>query len=190
MSINLNDSQFDEPKIFNNGLAGLVKNVTLSVEKKDVNDQSRNPDYRLVVTDSEGSSINQGFYYFEPRPGASEQEIEKSKGYEVGRLVHLARAVMGENAVLPEVNTAQEALDTVMKLVTSNAGSNTFNVFVTYGTVDRPSQYLGLRKFRFIEPSSVSKTSLVQGAKDNMTRLVPDAPAEGSTTLSSATQGW
>ena len=185
--INLNDSQFADSKIFNNGKAVLVKDVTLSVEKN----ESDSPAFWLTLTDTAGATLKQGFFYFSPNPAASEADVERSRGYEVGRLVHLARAVMGDNAELPEVKNAQDALDVVMKLIRDNAGSNKFNVFDTYETVNLQSQYLKLRRFRFIEPAGSESTTLLQGAKDNMERVQPDSPSNQETGVEAgAANGW
>lgn len=189
MSINLNDKQFETTaiKVFNGGKAGLVKNVAVSVTKKTPAEADNAPDYKLILTDEEGAELNEGFYYFTPRQGASTEEVKTSEGYELTRLVHLARAVMGADAQLPEVNTVREALDSIMKLVSNNAGGKTFNVFVNYGTTVRPSQYLRLRRFNFIESSEVESTTLVQGTKDNMQRITPDTPV---TPPAAAASGW
>jgi len=52
--INLNDDTFDggsNVTIFNNGTAGIVENVKLSVRKKTAEDKDRAPDYKLTYTD-------------------------------------------------------------------------------------------------------------------------------------------
>lgn len=187
MSINLNDSKFQESKIFNNGKAGLVTDVTLSVAKKTAEDHEMAPDYKLIVTDSDGSEINAGFYYFKPRDGATQTEVESSQGYEVGRYVHLARAVMGEDYVLPEVNSVEEALDVVMKLVMDNAGSKKFNVYTNYGTVGYPKQYLQVRRYNFVEPADVEVSRLRANGKDILTPVTPDSTTASETAVS---QGW
>lgn len=188
MSINLNDSQFAGKTIFNNGKAGVASNVKLQVVKKTSSDKETAPDYKVIFTDSQGGELNEGFYYFKPRPGATPEEVKKAEGYELSRLVHFARAVMGKNAQLPEVSSVQAALDTIMKLVNDNVGDKQFNIFVSYGTVDRPSQYLGLRRFNFIEPAT-EDSGLFQAPRDNMDRVTPDTPSNepASTT---ATSGW
>jgi hypothetical protein len=68
---NLNDEkEFNTGvSILNGGNAGLVKDVTITVEKKQ--DTSNKPDYQLVVTDKQGS-INEGFYY--PTPNSAKDE--------------------------------------------------------------------------------------------------------------------
>lgn len=186
MSINLNDEQFAGSRIFNNGVAGLAKDVTISVVKKTDEDHQNAPEYKLVATDSNGGSANSPFYYFSPRDGATEEEVTKSRNGEIARLVSLARAVMGEEYKLPQVESVQEALDVVMELVRDNAGSKKFNVYATYGTAYRPSQYIGLRKYNFIEPATENST-LTPSPSDNLERVTPDAPKEQE---AAATSGW
>jgi hypothetical protein len=187
MSINLNDSKFAGTRVFNAGKAGLAQDVTVKVTKKTDEDHERAPDYRLVFTDESGGEINTGFYYFEPRDGATKEEVERSQGYELGRYVHLARAVMGDDYELPTVNDMTEALDTVMTLVRDNVGSKKFNIYTNYGTVGYAKQYLQVRKYNFIEPADVKTSTLYASSKDIMEPVQPDAPAETSSVASS---GW
>ena len=175
---NLNDEkEFNTGvSIFNGGVAGLVKDVTISVEKKQ--DQSNKPDYQLIV-EKGGSTINEGFYYPTPNPQKSEEDNNKYAKMQVGRILHVARAVMGDQYEFPQVNSAKEAYDVLFKLIKENAGDKKFNVFTTYGNKNRPSQYLGLRYFDFIEPAT-ENSSLFQKNTDMMERLVADAPQTNS----------
>ncbi len=176
--INLNDRQFvdNSPKIFNNGIAGKVEGVTLSVERKPTGDTSNIPDYKLIATDDREASVNVGFYHFSANPRKNEKENARSQQLFLSRIVSLAKAVMGEEYELPEVETAKEALDFIMRLVSENAGTKKFNVYVTYGTTTRPSQYLGLRYFDFIEPANTDpkRSKLVRKNIDLMEQLTPD----------------
>lgn len=189
MSIDLNDKQFEANQVFNNGKAGRTENVTISVEKKTDDDHERAPDYKVIATDEGGATVNEGFYYFQPKDGDNEKEVKRKSKAEISRYVSLARAVMGEDAKLPEVSTPQEALDAIMKLVKENAGSQKFNVFTNYGTEGYASKYLRLRRYNFIEPASTpeEESSLKPGARDIMTPVQPDAAA---TTTAEASSGW
>lgn len=186
--INLNDEQFASKtvKIFNNGEAGLVENVDIRVEKKQPSDPDNLPDYKLIAVDENEAEVNEGFYYFTPNPQNTDEKNQANQGYQISRLVHLARAVMGDDYTLPEVPSIKDAYDTVFKLVRDNAGSKKFNVYVTYGTVDRPSQYLGLRYFNFIEDAE-GTSKLFPSKKDQLTRVQPDQPKED---VKSAASGW
>jgi hypothetical protein len=183
MSINLNDSQFESTPIFNGGKAGLARDIEIvDVVTRKVDDNPRTPDYKILFKDERGAEINQGWYYFSPKEGASAEKIEKSKQIELSRLVHLARAVMGEDSTLPEVTDVQNALDVVMKLVKDNGKAKKYNVYVTYGSAYKPSQYLGLRYFNFIEDASNEVSKLRPSANDVLERVTPDEPTVGNAT--------
>lgn len=173
--INLNGKQFEGTTIFNGGNAGLVNDVTIEVTKRAVDEPENYPDYKLSVKDATGAEITQGFYYFTPNPEKSDDYNEKRATQEVSRILHLARAVMGNGYNFPEVNSVKEAYDVLFKLVKDNAGTKKFNIFATYGTTMRPSKYLGLRYFDYIEPAT-SNTSLHTKRADNMERIEADEP--------------
>lgn len=178
---NLNDdNQFGGSGVFNNGKAGLVKNVKISVEERPVG--TNQPHYKLVATDGTGSA-NQGFYYPEPNPQKDAAANEKTAKMNIGRVLHAAKAVMGDDYVFPEVSSAKEAYDTLFKLIKENSKDKLFNVYATYGTKARPSQYLGLRFFDFIE-AATDDTKLHPKAMDMMEPITPDAPS------ASMDEGW
>ena len=54
----LNEKKFGGTVIFNNGQAGLVKNVEISVEKRQPGEPETYPNYKLVVSDDLGK-VNQ-----------------------------------------------------------------------------------------------------------------------------------
>lgn len=176
--IDLNGKDFEQQSvaIFNNGEAGLVQNVDVKVEKKDPSEPDNRPDFRLVVEDGVGS-INQGFYYFTPNPQDSTERQKTRETQEVSRVLHVARAVLGADYTFPSVSTAREAYDMLFKLIAENVGGKKFNVFVTYGTLNRPNKkgYMGLRYFDFIEPAG--ETHFRTKPQDLMSRVEPDAPA-------------
>tara|TARA_R110000772_G_scaffold54130_1_gene123535 strand:- start:55593 stop:56177 length:585 start_codon:yes stop_codon:yes gene_type:complete len=174
--IDLNGKKFEGTAIFNGGNAGVVNEVEISVEKKGADQPDTYPMYKLIVTDKGGAKVNQGFYYFTPNPDNDDAYNEKRETQEVSRVLHIARAVMGTEYAFPAVSTSKEAYDVLFKLVADNAGGKKFNVFVTYGTNSRPSKYLGLRYFNFVETSVEGTTSRFRvGAQDMMTRLTEDA---------------
>ena len=179
---NLNDEkEFSTGKtIFNGGEAGLVKDVEIRVEKKQ--DSSNQPDFKLFANDGMGD-VNEGFYYQTPNPQKSEEDNVRIAKMNVGRVLHVAKAVMGADYTFPEVSGAKEAYDTLFKLIEENSKGKKFNVYTTYGTKDHPKQYLGLRFFNFIEPAGVEKTSLYPNPKDMMEKLSADAPKAD-------TSGW
>lgn len=172
---NLNDEkEFNTGgSIFNGGNTGLVKDVTISVEVKD--DQSNKPDYKLLVTDNMGT-INEGFYYPTPNSSKSEEDNIKVAKMHVGRVLHVAKAVMGDEYEFPQVSSAKEAYDTLFELIQNNSKGKKFNVYTTYGSKQRPSKYLGLRFFDFIE-SATENSKLFPKPADNMEQIIPDAPS-------------
>jgi len=188
MSINLNDSTFEGSRTFNDGKAGLVENVTIKVDKKSVDQPDTYPDYNLTIVDENGGELREGFYNFEPQKDLPMDQVERKKRFFIMRLVHIARAVMGDDYQLPEVKDTKEAMDVVFKLVRDNAGAKKFNVFTTYGSVGYPNKkgYLKLRYFDFIEDAAGENT-LVRKAQDLMEPVVADEP---ETTSSSEVSGW
>ena len=197
MTIDLNGKEFEGgTAIFNGGNAGLVKDVTISVTKRQVDEPENYPNYKLVVKDSAGAEISQGFYYFTPNPQKDEAYNEKRATQEVSRVLHLARAVMGADYNFPaEIGSVQEAYDVLFKLVKDNAEGKKFNIFVTYGTTMRPSKYLGVRYFDYIEAATDSSRLRVKTA-DNMERVVADAPmasqeqSNATPTTAPKTEDW
>lgn len=173
----LNDKGFNGTVIFNNGQGGKVENVTISVEKKSPEQPDTYPAYKLIVDDGTGGKINQGFYYPVPKAGDTPDQVEKAMKREVGRVIHVARAVLGADAVLPSVSTAVEAYDSLFKLIKEGSVGQTFNVFASYGTTGYASQYLGLRYFDFIENTETPTGRLAVKNNDLLERVQEDKPA-------------
>ena len=169
----LNGNDFQENSIFNNGKAGLVENVEISVEKKV--DGSNTPDYKLIAKDNLGT-INVGFYYVTPNPQKSQEDNEKFEKQQVSRVVHAGRAVMGKDFAFPTVTSSKQAYDVIFDLIAKNATGKKFNIFTTYGTTQRPSKYLSFRYFSFIEPADVEVSTLVAKNGDLLERPVEDKP--------------
>lgn len=185
------DKQFGgAPQIFNEGVAGLVDNVTISVEKKEAGEPDNYPDYKLIVKDKAGNTVNQGFYYFTPNQANDDDYNTKRETQEVGRVLHIARAVMGEDYQFPSVNSSKEAFDVLFKLVKDNAANKSFNVYATYGTVVRPSGFIGLRYFNFIEPAGASPSRLTSNKNDNMERVVADEDSKPQEQNTQAVEKW
>lgn len=178
--IDLNGSEFNRPtvSIFNNGVAGRVDNVAISVErvtKVDVMD--KNPDYQVIFTDDIGS-INLGIYY----PG--DDSTESKNKILAQKCSDLVKAVAGENFVFPSFNSYKELVDICMKIVAENSKGKLVNVMATYGTVGFPKKYLGIYKnFNFVEAAGTTPTKLRISKNPNKAeyddlfeRVVEDAP--------------
>lgn len=182
MSVDLNKSEefVKEFKIFNDGKAGVVENVKISIEKKAPGSDDKKPDYKLVATDSTGATINEGFYYQEPDSAGFTK-------YQAQRLIMLARAVLGEEIKFPIWNTPTEVLDGVMKMV-APALNRPFRVAACYGTTKNPSQYIGFRNFGSFIQSMAEVNKLSFTSSDNMVKVTPQ-PTASETLIPKSTSG-
>jgi hypothetical protein len=162
MSTGLDFSQYEESKavsIFNEGVAGLVENTTLSI--KDVEPGNNRPDFNLIHTDSEGRELR-GASIWELKGTEDPEQLKKT----IQNMGRTWRACMGDTPFL--VNPTMRQFWTAI----ANSG-NTFNVFCTYGTLEKPSQYLSPRKYDFIQATGSAKPLTVK-TTDNMVRVKPD----------------
>jgi len=180
--------------VFNNGIAGRVENVRIEVSKKGSADADNVPDYRLTVTDENGAQINQGFYYHKDNSMNSPEKNEANAGYLVDRVLSAARAVVPEDFVFPDVDDANSAIDTLFNIIRQHSSDKTVTVYTTYGTKEKPSKYLGLRFFDFIEKTgNTGYSRLNPRGNDQMERLVEDAPKDPSSNTSDTAKtagGW
>ena len=148
MDFNLNGEEFKSQSvvIFNNGEAGKVENVSIKVEKRKVDEPDNAPDFKVIFTDNNNASVNLGIYY------PNEQSTEGQTKMTVGKCLAIARAVLGNEYIFPEVKSTKEAVDVCMSLTAKAQENAKVNVFVTYGTVGAPKKYIGVYKnFDFIE---------------------------------------
>lgn len=154
--INLNGSEFNSPvvAIFNNGVAGRVDDVSISVEKKKLEDPDNAPAYKVIFTDNLGS-VNMGLYY------PTEESTESQNKMLGQKCADITKAVMGDEFVFPEFGSYKELVDGCMKVIAQNSTNAKVNVFVTYGTMGYPKNYLGIYKnFSFIEKTGTTPTKL------------------------------
>jgi hypothetical protein len=189
---NLNDKSFDGGvAIFNGGNAGKVNNVEMNVEKKKVTDADNAPDFKLFFKDEQGSLINQGFYYHKDNEQYDDEKNKNNERYLISRVLSAAKTVVNKDFVFEEFNTSKEILDYLFKLMNDNCEGKKLNVFVTYGTVNKPSQYLGLRYFNFVESADAAPSRLIKNNTDQMERIVADAPmAVNDGQTSSTKSAW
>jgi hypothetical protein len=184
MSFNLNGEEFKSQSvvIFNNGEAGKVENVAINVEKKTADMADNAPDYKVIFTDNNKAQVNMGIYYPTPNAQFDDAKNESLAKLSVGKVLSIARSVLGKDYEFPAVNSTKEAVDICMKLTAQNAASKKVNVFVTYGTMGSPKKYLGIYKnFDFIEEAGASPSRLRQTSNpskpqynDLMERVVED----------------
>lgn len=187
MDFNLNGEEFKSQSvvIFNNGEAGKVENVSIKVEKRKVDEPDNAPDFKVIFTDDNGASVNLGIYY------PNEQSTEGQTKMTVGKCLAIARAVLGNEYIFPEVKSTKEAVDVCMSLTAKAHEGARVNIFVTYGTVGAPKKYLGVYKnFDFIEAagtvgSKLRRTNNPLPEKsqynDLMERIVEDSNEDSAT---------
>lgn len=194
MSFNLNDASFGGgATVFNNGNTGKVENVKMSVAKKSAMDQNNSPDFKLIVTDVSGGQINQGFYYHKNNDSKDEKGNKDAETWLVSRVLSAAKAVVPSDFTYPNFDTSKEALDFLFKLINDQSSDKLVNVYVTYGTLSKPSQYLGLRYFNFVESIDTpdNRSRLKPSPNDEMVKLSADAPAtsDNNQTIDSSKTG-
>ena len=192
--INLNDASFDaktsDVVIFNNGDAGLVENVTMTVAKRKPEDKENAPEYKLTFTDANGGSCNTSFWYVDKATAyatVDEQIVKQGK-----ILKHILHAVYGADYQLPSFQDAKGMLDGCMKLIREGAGSGKFRIFANYGTPEYPKQYIQPRSWvPFVESMGVSlaETRLVAGKNDNLVRITPDSNETATAKADSIIEG-
>ena len=195
--INLNGSEFNSPvvAIFNNGVAGRVDNVAISVEKKKPEDSDNAPAFKVIFTDDIGS-INMGIYY------PTEQSTEAQKQMLAQKCADLVKAVMGDDFVFPDFNNYNELVDGCMKIIAQNCSDAKVNVIATYGTAGAPKKYLGVYKnYNFVEKTGTTPTKLRVAKNPNkpqyddlFERIVEDAAStttdNDSTTTNKVEVDW
>ena len=177
---NLNDKNFGGgATVFNNGVAGKIENVTVSVTKKEMSDPDNSPDYKVIITDVAGGQINTGFYYHKDNAMYDEKRNRDLEGWTVGRVLSIAHAVVPEDFVFPDVESSKQAMDSLFKIIREHSENKMVNVYTNYGTKAKPSQYLSTRYFNFIEkagtPAAVSKLKF--SPNDNLEKLQADSPS-------------
>ncbi|HEX8586119.1 MAG TPA: hypothetical protein VF680_17135 [Allosphingosinicella sp.] len=169
MKFDLNASEFENgSSVFNNGIAGRVDGVSIDVQKRKADEPDSYPPYKLVVTDGSGAApINQGFYF-------SDADDEKRQTMTLQRIRSIAQAVVPEGFTYPVYETYEKAVDGLFKIIKEHAEGKKVNVFVAYGYDKKPSKFLGLRMFNFIESPTTSFSRLKATPSDIMERPKAD----------------
>lgn len=178
--INLNDASFDAAEgkaIFNNGVAGVAENVTVTIAKRKPEDKVGSPEYKLVFTDADGGSCNTSFWYVEKDTDYATIAEQIQKQGKV--LKHVIHAIYGDNYQFPSsFNSAKELLDGCMLLIrTGLATGGQFRVFANYGSTQGVKKYIQPRSWvPFMEPMTVAlaDTRLKAGNIDAMERIQED----------------
>lgn len=179
--INLNDNAYNggsSVQIFNNGEAGLVRNVIGSkIESKQ--DSGNGPDYKLFFKDNTGAEVNIAFWYLDSNKDTFARDLEKQ-----GKsLKHLVHCYLGDDYQFPAFGSPKELLDGCIKLIGTKFTTVLVRVYCTYGTTLAPKKYLQVRSYvPFIENEikPLSDTKLKASQIDQMTRLEEDKPMVAS----------
>lgn len=172
MFFDLNNKSFDSI-VFNNANTGKVENVKMSVELREPG--TNQPHIKLVFEEATGSKVNSGIYINDKDPNVSEEDYNKYlRTRVVNRLLEAALAVVPEDHVFPPVQTFEETKNILLDAITQFAPNQPVNVFVTYGTKERPSKYLSPRFFNFVEKAGtpVNKSKLVPAGGDNNEKFI------------------
>lgn len=187
MNIDLNSEDYDSSgggvAIFNDGNAGIVNDVTVTIEKKKADDTENAPDYKVFFTDASGAAVNRGFWYI------SGETQYKSVGEQVKALAkvmkHMLHVALGPDAKLPvitganEIEAARNLLDQSMKLLRESlATMGKVRVYANYGTPEYPRQYIQVRPWvPFMESMNVSEadTRLKASNIEQMARIQEEA---------------
>lgn len=184
--INLNDEKFDgggnSGPIFNGGVAGIVENVTLSVEKKKADDHENAPDYKLMFTDENGATCNSSYWFItEATSFNTVDELILKQGKVLKHVIH---AIYGSDYELPTWKTPEEMLNGAMKLIRDGLkAAPKFRMFANYNVKSSPKQYIQPRSWvPFMEPMDVASedSRLRVSDLDQMERITEDkvsAPA-------------
>lgn len=182
MGFDLNDSKYEGgSSVFNNGVAGKIENVEVTVEKRKADEPDTYPPYKLVVNDGSGAApLTLGFY--------TEESDEKRQDMNIQRVKSIAKAVVPKDFVYPSVSSYTEAMNSLFKIIKDNSEGKKVNVFASYGYAGKPSKYLGLRFFNFIESVDETYSRLKATPNDVMIRPVEDAPVADSPLAVSS--GW
>ncbi len=165
--IDLNSINVEGVKIFNNGIAGKTKNVSVSVVAKDITEPDNYPDYKILLTDVNGYVLNEGFYI--NVVGKTEEDTKNKENTTLSRVAHIARALLPKDYEFPQMGTTtKEVLVNLFKLIKVNENNNKVNVFTSFGTKTKPNNYLKLRYFgAFMENTETPDTESLLFAKPN-----------------------
>lgn len=178
MFFDLNNTSFDTI-VFNNANAGKVENVKLSVERREPG--TNKPHVQLVFQEANGSKVNSGIFINDKDATMSEEDYNTYlKNRVVRRIYEAAKAVIPENYVFPPTNNLTETVDVLIDTINQFAPENPVNVYVTYGTKERPSKWLSPRFFNFIEKAGTpeAKSKLVPAGGDNIHKFIESTSNE------------
>lgn len=159
---NLNDDGFNAKQgvtIFNDGNAGLVNDVKMSVYKKTKEDKENAPDYKVTFTDSNGGEVSSSYWY--ATKDTQYSTIEEQARKQGKSMKHIIHAVYGASFEIPFIaKSPKELLDMSMKCIKDGLSSSPskFRIFATYGTLNSVKNYIQPRSWvPFVESMDTSE---------------------------------
>ena len=159
---NLNDDGFNAKQgvtIFNDGNAGLVNDVKMSVYKKTKDDKENAPDYKVTFTDSSGGEVSSSYWY--ATKDTQYSTIEEQARKQGKSMKHIIHAVYGASFEIPFIaKSPKELLDMSMKCIKDGLAStpSKFRIFATYGTLNSVKNYIQPRSWvPFVESMNTSE---------------------------------
>lgn len=179
MSFNFNEEDLvkaGESKVFNDGKAGRVENVTVTVEQlgKEYTSESPNaPLYRVVFTDSEDRKTNRACFSIAPSdyPDRWNRTYEDTIKKEWAYLTKICEHTGGTK---PMTFTDDKDLFAQVK---SGMGVSPLNVFVNFGNKQSPKDRVEVRKWMpAVEAAgtALKDSKLVAGGIDQMSIIAAD----------------
>lgn len=161
--VNLNSfiSEDTDVVVFNEGNAGRVKNVAVSVAKRLPTDHQQAPDYKIIFTGQNGGTVNLGVYY--PTERTSDKEVSIRINQLLNILLSLNPSL--KEKALPEFDTNLQAYEFLITQIAKNSKNSLVNIFVNYGIKKKAEAYLSFRAYNIVEPSNTP---------DETTKLKPN----------------
>ena len=174
--IDLNSTDFDSKSIFNEGVAGLVNNVTIKVVPATPQEiAEKKPNYNLVFIDQTGAETRKGYYVIDrshvlPNVTNQQEEYDKRVKNQGRELKHIILAVHGPAVKFPQFQNEKQMLDMCMQMIHQSPNpAKKYRVFCNYGSPSHPKEFLEVRRFvPFIESEDNPEITLIQNKNDLM----------------------
>jgi len=161
--------------IFNNGVAGGVDNVTVTVTKDlEANGENKRPVFSIIFTDEKGATTNQGWWL------QKQDDEEKGLKKNITKLRAILEAT-GFSGTYPSGNSYDELLGKLLKLIGENAKGKKFRVWANYGTTQGPKPFIQVRNWSpCMELMGTTPTTLEPANIEVLQRPTPDGGSDGS----------
>lgn len=174
----LNSNNFDSSVIFNDGIGGVVDNVSLTCEDKKQDDKDNAPDLKVIFTDAKGGKVNFGLWHLNPNSENIDKDI-KNLGMKAKHIFH---AIFGPAYTIPPFKDDVDLINGLKAAINANPTLR-YRVVTNYGTQERPKDYLQVKAFvPFMESMSTPKedSKLFNGKNDLLRKVTPDATPTAS----------